>query len=433
MYEVSVLLAFRLKNFRSFRDEFRIDLSQKARDAVPGFDFPEITTAAAVFGANASGKSNLLRAMSVAFGLIRGSASREEGNLPYSPFLLGDEDSEPTLFEVSAQLDGIRFDYGFTYTAERVVGEWMYSWPRGRQRTVFERDTLEEDRPWYFGDSLTGPNQALAKATRDDALFLSTSRLLNHEVLGPLHQQLSDLVKVIGLESLDSILQSTLDSLRKDPVRAQGVAKFLARADLGVDTLSIEEGELPPEVRNLFEVIMPNASAEEIQAQVALSSLQPRLTHLTPDGRSVPIPFGWESVGTRSFLALLGPIYDRLGTGGVLVVDEIDTSLHPRLVSQLVRLFVSPKTNPHQAQLIFSTHDVTVMMNIGGYNVLGRDQLWLVEKDDGMSELYPLSRYKARRDEVFSRNYLSGRYGGIPHIDDTNFWDIPLDPHDPES
>ncbi|MCU1579999.1 MAG: hypothetical protein JWP19_2203 [Rhodoglobus sp.] len=421
-----MLLAFRLTNFRSFLDEQVLHLVHSPRERSEGMLHPEILPALAVLGANASGKSNLLRAIELMFGMIRNSAAQPTETLPYQPFLLGSGEPGPTLFEASVQFEGVRYDYGFEYDAERIISEWLYSSPHGRQRTIFERG-LGAD--WYFGDSLKGATQALADATRDNALLLSTARLINHKVLTPLHEQFGGLVKVLRSDTLDMTLQVTLDSLSRDPKRRDDVAKLLKRADLGVASLSIDEGGVPAVVqeatKRFYETVMPDATPEEIQAQIMLSMLRPKLTHSGEGGVAVGIPFEWESVGTRNLLAILGPILDRLATGGVLVVDELDTSLHPRLVSELVKLFVSPRTNPLQAQLVLSTHDVTVMMNVNGYGALERDELWLVEKDrQGRSEVYSIWRYKPRKDEVYSRNYLMGRYGGLPRMDETNFVDI---------
>lgn len=423
-----MLLAFKLKNYRSFRDEQILHLVHGARERSTGMPHEDVVPALAVLGANASGKSNLLRGLELMFEMIRNSAAHPTESLPYQPFLLGNEDQEPTLFEVSVRLDGTRYDYGFTYDKSSITGEWLYSSPRGRQRTLFERDGSEGT--WYFGDSLAGATQTMADATRPDALFLSTARLLFHKTLSPLQEQLGALVRGLNVDTLPVVMQQTLESLQGDRSRADRIARFLKRSDLGIKSLSVEQASWPEAVqeatRRFYEAMLPDAGADEIQAQLMLSTLQPKLTHVASDNREVSLPFAWESIGTRNLLALLGPILDQLHTGGVLVVDELDTSLHPRLVSEIVKVFVNPETNPKQAQLILSTHDVTVMMNISGYGALGRDELWLVEKDqhNGSSRLYSIWDFKPRKGEVFSRNYLLGHYGALPRVDDTNYGDL---------
>lgn len=424
-----MLLGFKVSNFRSFREPALLLLTRSGRveGEAEGFPDPSIAPAVAIFGPNASGKSNLLRAISTMFGMIQSPTSDGDSGLPFSPYVLGEALGEFTLFEVMVRIDGVRHDYGFTYNAERILSEWLRSWPKGRQRTLFERDVNDADG-WRFGDTLTGQNVALARATRPNALFLSTARLLQHDILSPIQQHLATLVRTITSENLPSLMQDTLRSLSEDPKRAGRVIKLMSRADLGVVNMTVEEDVMPDDIREaaraFYSTLMPGASPEEMDERFGLKSLAPRLRH-SGAGREVAIPFSWESVGTQNFLALLGPILDRLESGGVLVVDEIDTSLHPRLVAELVRLFQSPKTNPNQAQLVLSTHDVTIMMNTGVYNVLERDQLWFVEKDfAGASELRALSEFSPRRNEVFSRNYLNGKYAAIPRIDQHAFLDL---------
>jgi hypothetical protein len=363
------------------------------------------------------------------FRMIRGSASDASSPLPYSPYVLGPERDRPTRFMVEARFDGIRYEYGFAFNASRIVEEWLYSWPKQRQRTLFERRAGEE---WYFGDTMTGPTQSLAKATRANALFLSTASLLNHDVLTPLYSKLASLVTVLRTDDLDAVLQNTLKSLSSDRRRQSQVTELMRHAEFGISSFQIEEFSYPEEMMEeslkLLQAAVPDSTEEELRDQFFAKRLLPQLEHRGSSG-PVAIPFDWESVGTRNFLTLLGPILDALERGGVLVVDELDTSLHARLVSELVRLFQRPEINRNQAQLILSTHDVTVMMNTGDYNVLQRDQIWFVEKDrQGVSTTFPLSRFKPREGEVFSRHYLLGRYGAVPDIDALSFKAVwPLD------
>lgn len=425
--EKIMLLAFEVQNYRSFRDVATLNLTRSSRFRVEAFPEPDVAPAVALFGPNASGKSNLLRALGMMFSMIRRSASDGDTGLNYTPYALGPATSDTTRFQVTVRLDGVRYDYGFTYDAERIASEWLHSWPKGRQRVLFERGV--EGDGWYFGDTLVGANQALSRATRSDALFLSTAKLLNHDFLSSLQQRLGSLIRNVSSESLQETMQRTLERIARDPVRQAQVARLMTRAEFGIVGLSIEEDPFTDEMRETMRRVMkavnPNATPAEL-SEVEGSQLLPQLEHQGANGK-VAIPFGWESMGTRNFLALLGPILDRLSSGGVLIVDEIDTSLHPRLVSELVRLFQDPERNKRQAQLILSTHDVTVMMNTGDYNVLVRDQIWFVDKtSEGVSDLTSLLSFKPRQAEVFSRNYLMGHYGAVPAIDDYAFGD-PLD------
>jgi len=429
----SVLIAFTVTNFRSFRDSATLNFMRATKDFQPEFNHADVAPAVAVFGPNASGKSNLLRALDTMFSMIEDSATSGQRSLPYSPFVLSDGDLNPTSFTAIVRLDGIRYDYSFSYDAETILTESLYSFPKNRPRLLFEREFVDGEDSWTFGDSMTGPSQLLARATRRHALILSTASLVNHDILTPLQERFSNLVKFVDSGNMQAMLQSTLEALTEDEVLTRNVARLLQHADLGIASLSIEDapatGEAYVRWRSVYEVIYPEASAEDINERIRLSTLQPQLRHARGDKAPVAMPFAWESLGTRNFLALLGPVLHRLRTGGVLVVDELDTSLHPRLVTEVVRLFQRPDTNPRQAQLISTTHDVTVMMNTGEYSALSRDQIWFVEKDhEGASELRDLARYKLRADEVFSRSYLNGRYGAIPRVNNhitLDLWDGP--------
>lgn len=428
-----MLIQFALENYRSFRDRMELQLRRPTPEVVPDFREPEIAPALAIFGSNSAGKTNLLRGMRDMFTMIRSSATDVDSALPFTPFMLGSSGDDPTTFEISVQFDGIRYEYGFSYNRSQIEREWLYSWPKGRQRLLFERDSSSNDA-WRFGDHLTGANVSISKSTRADALFFSTARLLNHEGLTGLHERFTTLVRHLTAEQMPAVLRHTMESLGKNPVRLAQVKKLMTRAEFGIEDLRLEEGTLGDEMREttlrIMRAVQPEATNEEIEAQLSRTLWSLSVAHKGANG-PVPLSFDWESVGTRNFFALLGPILDRLEAGGVIVIDEIDTSLHPRLVSELVRLFQSPRTNPQQAQLILSTHDVTVMMNTGDYNVLRRDQLWFVDKDDfGVSNLFSLWEFRPRAGEVFSRRYLMGDYGAVPRISQHDFADLWSSPPD---
>lgn len=416
-----LLLGFEARNYRSIRQAQRITMTRSQRNADPRFGWPDVAPAVALFGPNASGKSNLLGALRTMHRIIEFSATWTDRPLPFDPFLLAPEVEPTTRFEMDAVIGGVRYSYAFEYDAHTVHHERLHSWPRGRQRTLYERGSDVPDE-WYFGDSLNGPNQALAKATRSDALFLSTARLLNHEVLGPLHESFTRLVRFVGADTSERLLDETLDAIQRDPSLLNRVSGLVRRADLGVMSIEIEEDEVAQRVReSAREIIEAVQKSSPGEVQFVLDgperTLVPRLRHEASHG-AVSLPFSSESLGTRNFIALLGPVLARLVDGGVLVVDELDTSLHARLVNELVRLFQDPRSNPRQAQLVLSTHDVTVMMNTGDYDVLKRDQIWFAKKEaGGETSVFSLASFPVRSTEAFSRSYLMDRYGALPRVD----------------
>lgn len=423
----SLLLSFGLENFRSFRDAATLTFARARRDENEAFRYPQVVPVLAVFGPNASGKTNLLRGLSTMFELIAGSTHMARG-LPYTPFMLAGGRPKPTTFQLVALLEGVRYDYEFSYDGEAVLSETLSSYPHGRPRLLFERTVFEGEDRWSFGDSMTGPSQALARATRRHALLLSTASLMSHDVLTRVQEQMVALVESIGSDNFGEVLHRTVASIAENPRLAEMVESLLQVADVGVASLRIERSSMTDEMRaqleRLIAAVNPEMSADEMQDRFRYAPLEPTLRHHGDNGETFELPFDSESVGTRNFLALLGPVLAKLATGGVLIVDELDTSLHPRLVSELVRLFQSPLSNPHQAQLVLSTHDVTVMMNTGDYETLARDQIWFVEKKGGTSTIIPLVEFKPRANEVFSRAYLTGRYGALPRIDRHSFQDV---------
>lgn len=408
-----MLLAFQLENYRSFRDPSHLLLTRSPKHEDHGLLHPGVAPAVALFGSNASGKSNLLRGLRTMFRMIDQSAADHGQDLPFEPFLLGPTTHPWTEFEVTVQIEGVRYEYGFRYDADRILKEWLRSWPKGRVRVLFDRDVTADDM-WRFGDSLAGQNLAVASLTRADALLMSTVKLVNHETLTPLATRLSAMATWVE-GNMVTLLNASLETYRERPALLDRAKRLLAIADLGVESITIEEDEIPEEIRALI-TEMEGRSTDKIKFAFQEQRLSPRLTHRA-EGEAVALPFSFESVGTRNFLALLAPILSCLETGGVLIIDEIDTSLHALLVNELVRLFTSSSSNPRHAQLILSTHDVTVMMNTAPFDVLSREDIWFINKGrDGVSTIDPLSSLKARAHEVFSRNYLNGRYGGVPRL-----------------
>jgi hypothetical protein len=421
-----LLLGFRVENYRSIRDSQQVTLTRTRRNQRDGFNRPDVAPALALFGANASGKSNFLKAMRLMHQMVESSARFSDRRLPFEPFLLDDSPLPATTFEIDFEVDGIRYSYEFAYDAEAIRTERLLSWPHGRQRMLFERETDSSDG-WYFGDSLSGANQALAKATRPNVLLFSMAELLNHDTLAPLHEAFVELLRFVGMDAtpLSRLLDETLEAIQNDPHLLNRVAGLVKRADLGVLGIEIEEDEeaqrMKESARKLFESLSKEPDGFNVVFDGGERTLVPRLRHVGRGGE-VALPFSSESLGTRNFIAILGPILQRLASGGVLVVDELDTSLHARLVNELVRLFQDPSVNRRQAQLILSTHDVTIMMNSGDYNVLDRDQVWFARKvRGGTTEIYALASFPVRSTEAFSRAYLMDRYGAVPRIERDSF------------
>jgi AAA15 family ATPase/GTPase len=412
-----MLIEFSVSNFRSIRERQTLSLvadsGRELRDThvtVPAAKgTPALLRAAVIYGANAAGKSNLLKALEFFRSLVLDSAreSRAGDPLPVQPFLLDDASANaPSRFEVLFVQQGVRYQYGVELDRERVRQEWLVAYPGGRPQRWFER---ELGQPWHFGPHLK-PHKSRrlwADATRDNALFLSTAVQLNAEQLRPVYDWFRQQLRFINEPGAHMSPGYTIHQCGQDADQRARIAAFLQTADLGIDAIEIQRKQVP-------ESALPESMPESLRATLLRDGLPvPRLRHRSVGDRSVDFSLDEESNGTQKLFALAGPLLDVLKNGRVLVVDELDTSLHPALMRHLIGLFHDPAANPHGAQLIFTTHDTSVLDR----SLLRRDQVWFVEKDrEQQSRLYPLTDFHPRKEESFGRGYLQGRYGAVPFV-----------------
>lgn len=424
-----MLVEFRVENYKSFKEAQTLSMVASSDDSlaentitVDALGKRRLLRSAVVYGANASGKSNLVDAFDFVRSFVAISVEWEPGKgIPVKPFLLDEVCAgSPSTFEVTFIHEGVRYQYGFSVDRERVHEEWLVAYPRGKAQTWYERpaEGADDAENWYFGPGLKGEKKRLVPLTRPDALFLSVGAKFAHEQLTGVHEWFSPtssggLLAMSGTNEPGNVRlleQATAFSLYSSK-SFRKFSEVLMLADLGISDVSIEQTASLPDADLL-------QSEHRRQLAIALATQKPfdiRLEHRTQDDADTGIYFPWEdeSHGTRRFFGLLGPWQSALGAGGVLVIDEIDASLHPLLVRALVELFHDPETNPRGAQLIFNTHDTTQLDS----TLFRRDQVWFVEKDaGGASHLYPLLDYKPRKGEALEKGYLAGRYGAIPFL-----------------
>ncbi len=411
-----MLIELRVENHRSIRDEQALTM-EAGRVGDPGDPRPRtldghpnaLLPVAALYGANASGKSNVLDALRWMQEAVVEShrAWAPDDGVQRDPFAWGEHATRPSLFEVTILLDGVRHQYGFVADDERFLEEWLYAWPHGRRQTWLER----EGEQFKFGEHLRGENRLIEEVTRPNALFSSVAAQHRHEQLGPLYRWFDSIGTPAGDVSIKDWLSSLLPKppsledgslgAAEDPnVALEAVKQLLRAADVGIIDVRQEEASNPRrrgKRRSRVEILLRHQSASE-EAWLALEE---------------------ESAGTIALLELARPALQALATGGVVIVDELEASLHPLLALQLVQQFNDPKTNPKHAQLLFSTHDTNLLGTTMGEPVLRRDQVWLTEKDpQGATVIYPLTNYKPRKSENLERGYLQGRYGAIPFLGD---------------
>jgi AAA15 family ATPase/GTPase len=406
-----MLLRFEVSNYRSLRDKQEFSLVAEKLNGPPTNLFRvgrlQVLPVAAVYGANASGKTSLLKAIRFFSSAVASSQTqwKPDGGIPIEQFAFGTKsDPEKSTFEMDFVHDGVRHTYGFEITREKVLAEWLYVFPKGRRQEWFVRknDNIQ------FGRFLHGQLRSIWELTRSNSLFLSAAAQNNHRRLKPLYDWLAN--KIIFLEgprfdhAINSMERCADESSRKILVR------LLKQADLGVTGMDFERERLPEEVRSFFSSAAKSLGrTAELPKQLAKVRLRHRVAH-TKEG--IPLEIGAESAGTIAWLALLPPVLDVVNFGGVLLVDELDASLHPLLARQVLSSF-SHRSNTKSAQLIFNTHDT----NLLDPEILRRDQIWFVEKDkSGASHSYALTDFKPRQMENLAKGYLQGRYGAIPFL-----------------
>ncbi len=416
-----MLIEFSVANFRSIADRQTLSLAASTRKELRATHVIEdpplpLLSAAAIFGPNASGKSNLFRAIAMLQWLIQWSAGFQPGQpLPLTPFRLAAEPAkQPSEFEVHFIADGVRYQYGFSATQQRVVTEWLHAYPKGPARLLFERSTDSEGGPtWKMGPSFEGSAQQhklWQESTRDNALFLSMAVQLNNAQLRPVFHWLTQRLVVLTQDLAVNPVPSF--ELLRDQAGAARLMSLLKAADVGIQRLELKEDDSAPPwpVGGVRLVVQRPPTPEDPSPKP--QSMRVLSYHTQSDGGSIAFDFGDESNGTRKLFEHAGGLLSALDTGATVCIDEIDTSLHPYITRFLVQQFQRPH-NRQGAQLIFSTHDTTLL----DPELLRRDQFWFVEKDSrGRSSLTPLLEYSPRTGESLERGYLKGRYGAVPLI-----------------
>ena len=376
----SMLVAFRARNVRSFRGKIELSLlaTRLSERGVPR-EIPwrrdgrpiEVLPAVGVFGANASGKSNLLKAMFDMRGFVLHSfrQGKPGTRLPTRPFLLGKDDgSDPSSYEVDLVLDGVRHEFGFELDSERIVREWARSYPHGRPVLLLER----EGNQVQLGTQERAKGRATEQILRENALFLSTAAAANHPLFLPLYHWFQRNLLYADVQTRGARQAFTAKLLEQDD-RRQQVLALLREADLGIT--DVRRRELDPEFKEKLAKVMDIFRGEDPDDDVEdfeLDDFEVNLTHRA-GGREVNLGINEESWGTMIWFGLIGLVVDSLREGSVLLVDEIEASLHPALAAALVDLFQSPRSNPRRAQLIFNSHEVTLMGDTAD-RPLGRDQ-----------------------------------------------------------
>ena len=428
-----MLIQFSVQNYRSFREEQTLSLVASKdvahRDSlIKCGEKLRLSRVASIYGANASGKSNLVKAMRAMERFVLFSATQMSlgDSIEFvSPFRLDASTAqEPSRFEITLLIKDDIFTYGFSATREQVHDEWLFVQPQGKRSSKWlerTRDKASGATSWAFRGPLKRDAVLLKEKTRNNGLVLSRAAELNIEAVTPLYLWFRQTFWILDLSKQPrSLGQLTAKKISEDEEFRNRVVRFMREADFGINSLSVSVREkalpsIPDDAPKELQEIVTNLQKLADNEKLALFSVATE--HLI-NGEEAPIPFSLEedeSQGTQRFFALAEPILSALSDGDLLVIDELDCSMHPLLTRKVIELFQSPEENTNGAQLVFATHDSSVM----DPTLLRRDQIWLTEKRvNGATDLFSLYDFGAdsrpRKDTAFERNYLAGRYGAVP-------------------
>ena len=459
-----MLLRFSVENHRSIRDAQELLLTASERitpEDRRGTVFPvpaiqeDALPAVALYGSNASGKSNLLDALSCMSNLVVNSHTKLEpmSPIPRQPFLLDhDSPTNPTRLECTFTLGRAEklnnngqiteevqpvYTYGFKYREEEICEEWLYQEAAEEEQgnqLLFKRTTIDGKVVLQAVDSqLSEENQVIEiirKFTRSNSLFLSVAAQNNYpQLLIEIYKYFREIVFIGQPERVSKFSIADRFSKFRNQGKLKDILDILRQADIGITDVTVKEVNLPEDLpedqvrimRELSKIIPQIISKHTaFEAKVASPGSLPvknlDFIHSTADGKPRALGYESESRGTQILLTLLLPALHALSEGLILVIDELDTSLHPDLSRSLLSLFHREASNPHGAQLLFSTHDVTLLDS----DVLQQDEIWFTDKDPGgASHLTPLTDFKLSppgelRHGDIEQAYRLGCFGGVP-------------------
>lgn len=422
-----MLISFTVGNYRSIWEPQTLSMEPASIS-----DYPQnliqqggrkLLSSAVIYGANASGKSNILRAMSIMRQMILEGFERSSvSELPYDPFLLHLEGPQkPTLYEVVFLVNELRYRYGFEADRTRIHGEWLFVAKKHAEKPLFVRqyDGIEVMSAFKEGKDLE-------EKTRDNALFISVVDQFNGQITRSIMSWFRRFFPISGINHDES--RNFTTRVLSNAKSAGPLNKFLSTFDLGFELIRVNKENFQP-------TFLPEYLPQEVINEILSDMKGEKVTRLKTqhaifDDNSQFIDFiefdsSWqESDGTNKIIDLSGPMFAALREGGVLVVDELDAKLHPLLTRAIVLLFQNADTNSGGGQLVFATHDTNVLRMCN----LRRDQIYFTEKNNrGVSTLYSLVEYDiqgqgmARKDRSFEKDYINGRYGAIPFLGDFTF------------
>jgi AAA15 family ATPase/GTPase len=419
-----MLVQFTVGNFLSFNQKRTLNLEAKGiselKTNISTFKAEKILRSAIIYGANSSGKSNLIKAFERMREVVLTSVRlNDTDELDYSPFLFSTEsENQPTFFEIVFWQDSTRYRYGFEYNLKQIINEWLFAGKTEKgEKPLFIR-TIE-------GIGITEKfkeGEGTESKTNNNRLFISLVAQLGGNISKKVLEFFKEYNVLSGLEHND-YTGFTMRVLHKNLNGCDDSLKLYQKLKLGFQDIKAIESDFNP-------LDIPEGMPDKLKAKLIKEFTGKRVAGLKTvhnkfDKKGKIIDFVLldkeknESEGTNKIIDLSGPIFDTLKLGKTLIIDELDAKLHPLITMRIVGLFNSPESNPNNAQLIFATHDT----NLLGEELFRRDQIWFTEKDEQeQTDLYSLYDFnlpdgsKVRNDSNLEKNYIRGRYGAIPFI-----------------
>lgn len=382
-----MIIELKMKNCFSIQEEQVLSLIASSDKQLKGNTFQAdnltLLKSVSIYGANAAGKSNIVKVINAIKKIVLESAIMQRGEeLPLIPFLLGEDEEKPSEFEVSFIAENVKYRYGFTIMEKKILEEWLFAYPNGRMQQWFLRayDEKNDNYKYEFGSKFLGEKKLWGNSTRENALFLSTAIQLNSKQLRPVFDWFLKKINMYNVDGFDNPLDITIKTFNRNP---QEISKYLKVVDLDIENIKIEEGE------------------SLIQTSI-------KTIHLNQQGQSIEFDLDSESDGTKKFFKLLGVIIDTLQKGKILVIDELHNHLHPLMTKFIINLFHNENINKNNAQLIFTTHETSILDK----DIFRKDQIYFCQKQNKATKLYAMSDFKGLREDIdFQKSYLLGRFG----------------------
>jgi hypothetical protein len=419
-----MLIEFRVSNFRSIKEEVTLSMAassdQSHPDNVityPSPDNERVLRTAAIYGPNASGKSNVIAALAVMQFLVLRSHNYQKGvRLPYFPFKFSEGwRNRPTSFEIDLVEDGIEYSYGIKFNASRITEEHLFHYPKGRKAMVFERHGDEFD---FNTDRKE--QQFLSEMTLDNVLYLSRATQMNFDKTVPVIKWFTEGLRVMGpIEMQPRNERYTLEVMERSKETREAILRAMVAADFGIVGIDAHIKEPSEDEINDMMTQMPNEwkpLLDPAKGRFKMNDIKMKHRVVGTDGKPEikELMLEEESEGTKRLFTLIGYWIDTLQNGRVVVYDELEVKLHHLLTKFLIGLFQDPEQNKGGSQLIFTSHDIDLMSQ----EVFRRDQIWFTEKDPdtGSTRLYSLDEFSERKDKDIEKGYLTGRYGALPFL-----------------